>query len=221
MIKDKINQILQEIEQIRKRDNLDYAIQLIAVTKYATIDQIKEVLAAGIFNLGESRVQDLLNKKAILNDQRIKWHFIGNLQTNKVKKLIEHVDLIHSGSSIKLLNKINDEAKHLNRKIPVLLQINVAKEKTKSGFTIEDFLLNLPEIFSFENLEIKGIMFIAPYTKDEAVLTKYFVIVKNLYNLLKTSYNSISELSIGMSSDYLIALNEGATMIRIGSLLFN
>jgi len=221
MIKDKINQILQEIEQIRKRNNLDYAIQLIAVTKYATIDQIKEVLAAGIFNLGESRVQDLLNKKAVLNDQRIKWHFIGNLQTNKVKKLIEHVALIHSGSSIKLLSKINDEAKHLNRKVPVLLQINVAKEATKSGFTIEDFLLNLPKIFSFENLEIKGIMFIAPYTKDEAVLTKYFVIVKNLYNLLKTSYNSISELSTGMSSDYLIALNEGATMIRIGSLLFN
>ncbi|MFA5878697.1 MAG: YggS family pyridoxal phosphate-dependent enzyme [Candidatus Margulisiibacteriota bacterium] len=221
MIKNNINKILADIARIKEKNKFDYDIKLIAVTKYATIDQIKEVLATGVYTLGESRVQDLIKKKEILNDPKIRWHFVGNLQTNKIKKVIELVDLIHSGSSLRQLNKINEAAKELNKKMPILLQINFAKEDTKFGFNLEELFLYLPEIFSFENLEIKGMMFIAPNIKDNVALVNYFKAIKNLCTMLKTSYNNINEISMGMSNDYLIALEEGATMVRIGSLIFN
>ncbi len=215
-----LNQIQTEIKEIQKQRNSKEPITIVAVTKYASIEQIQKIIDLGINDLGESKVQELLRKKEIFPDPNIRWHFIGNLQSNKIRKVIEHAYLIHSGAKMSLLAEIDKIAANMKKKAPILLQINIAREESKSGFFLEELLLNLEEIFSFANLEIKGIMFIGPDTENAKDLRNYFKITKNLYNLLNLRYNKVRILSMGMSNDYKIALEEGSNLIRIGSKFF-
>jgi len=197
------------------------SIKLVVVSKYRSVEQIQPLYNLGQRLFGESRVQELQDKQPQLPND-IKWHFIGHLQTNKVKYIAESIDLIHSGDSLKLLNTINKEGEKIDRKIPVLLQFKIAQEDSKYGLTQQD--LNDFDPANFPFTLFKGVMGMATYTDDEAQVTKEFTklhtIFTNLKDTIFTDYSHFSEISMGMSGDYPLAIAAGSTMLRVGSLVF-
>lgn len=199
--------------------------KLIAVTKTQPLDKIKEAYQAGCRSFGENRVQELIEKQSHLPSD-IEWHMIGHLQTNKVKYIAPFIHLIHSVDSIQLLREINKQAQKHNRIIPCLLQLHIAEEETKFGFSTDELqtILESREYEKLPHITINGLMGIATLTEDEQVIRKEFQLIKRWFETIKATYRSphliMSELSIGMSHDYTIALDEGSTMIRIGSAIF-
>ena len=203
---------------------------MICVSKFHPNEAIIEAYQAGERDFGESRVQELLPKYEAL-PKDIRWHFIGHLQTNKVKQIVPFVHLIHSVDSLRLLECINREAEKIQRKVRVLLEVHVAKEETKSGFTPEELLsLDLP-LSSLNHVEICGIMGMATNTDDEQEIRRCFQAIRQLadtclsrYHADTTSKGYIEDteriISMGMSDDYLLAIQEGSTMVRIGSSIF-
>jgi pyridoxal phosphate enzyme (YggS family) len=200
---------------------------LIAVSKTKPIEQILTLYNQGIRRFGENKVQELIEKhNSLPND--IEWHMIGHLQSNKVKQLVPFVHLIHSIDSLKLLLEVQKEAKKIDRKINVLLQLYIASEETKFGLSI----LEATEIMeyyidsnsSLTHINICGVMGMASNTNDEEIVKKEFTSLKSSFDFLKNSYlpfdESFKEVSMGMSSDYELAIACGSTMVRIGSLLF-
>ncbi|MFZ2463005.1 MAG: YggS family pyridoxal phosphate-dependent enzyme [Caldibacillus thermoamylovorans] len=193
-------------------------VTIIAVTKYVTIERAQEALKAGIIHLGENRDQELLKKYEVLGNQPI-WHFIGTLQTRKVKKIIDKVDYIHSLDRLSLAEEIHKRA---NRKIPCFVQVNVSGEESKHGLPPEEVLPFIQQLAMYSNIEIIGLMTMAPYIKDEQILRNCFRSLKQLQDEiqnLKLPYAPCKELSMGMSNDYEIAVEEGATFVRIGTSL--
>ncbi|MCM3054943.1 YggS family pyridoxal phosphate-dependent enzyme [Caldibacillus thermoamylovorans] len=193
-------------------------VTIIAVTKYVTIERAQEALKAGIIHLGENRDQELLRKYEVLGNQPI-WHFIGTLQTRKVKKIIDKVDYIHSLDRLSLAEEIHKRA---NRKIPCFVQVNVSGEESKHGLPPEEVLPFIQQLAMYSNIEIVGLMTMAPYIKDEQILRNCFRSLKQLQDEiqnLKLPYAPCTELSMGMSNDYEIAVEEGATFVRIGTSL--
>ena len=148
------------------------------------------------------------------------WHFIGHLQSNKVKKAVSLFTTIQSVDSLKLLKKIDHECDLSGRKIDIMFQINVANDPKKHGFTPEDFNRQLPEMIGFSNVQLKGIMCIVPFTKDPEAARPWFKAAKRIFDDAKGVVPQLKELSMGMSHDYTVALEEGSTMVRIGSRLF-
>lgn len=193
---------------------------LMAVTKYSSIEQIQCLLQLGIRLLGENKVQDAIQKMSLFPDPSIQWHLIGHLQTNKVKLAVKHFACIQSVDSLKLLEKIDQSAQDLGKKMPILLQVKVAEDPNKYGFDPETLLKNKNFIFSLLNIEIRGIMLIVPYRDNPEDVRSYFRKGAELYQTLQQEYTSLSTLSMGMSHDYPVALDEGANLIRLGSLLF-
>ncbi|CEE01319.1 UPF0001 protein [Caldibacillus thermoamylovorans] len=193
-------------------------VTIIAVTKYVKIERAQEALKAGIIHLGENRDQELLKKYEVLGNQPI-WHFIGTLQTRKVKKIIDKVDYIHSLDRLSLAEEIHKRA---NRKIPCFVQVNVSGEESKHGLPPEEVLPFIQQLAMYSNIEIVGLMTMAPYIKDEQILRNCFRSLKQLQDEiqnLKLPYAPCTELSMGMSNDYEIAVEEGATFVRIGTSL--
>ncbi|WP_270577233.1 YggS family pyridoxal phosphate-dependent enzyme [Caldibacillus thermoamylovorans] len=193
-------------------------VTIIAVTKYVTIERAQEALKAGIIHLGENRDQELLKKYEVLGNQPI-WHFIGTLQTRKVKKIIDKVDYIHSLDRLSLAEEIHKRA---NRKIPCFVQVNVSGEESKHGLPPGEVLPFIQQLAMYSNIEIVGLMTMAPYIKDEQILRNCFRSLKQLQDEiqnLKLPYAPCTELSMGMSNDYEIAVEEGATFVRIGTSL--
>lgn len=193
-------------------------VTIIAVTKYVTIERAQEALKAGIIHLGENRDQELLKKYEVLGNQPI-WHFIGTLQTRKVKKIIDKVDYIHSLDRLSLAEEIHKRA---NRNIPCFVQVNVSGEESKHGLPPEEVLPFIQQLAMYSNIEIVGLMTMAPYIKDEQILRNCFRSLKQLQDEiqnLKLPYAPCTELSMGMSNDYEIAVEEGATFVRIGTSL--
>ncbi|MED3642642.1 YggS family pyridoxal phosphate-dependent enzyme [Caldifermentibacillus hisashii] len=193
-------------------------VTIIAVTKYVTIERAQEALKAGIIHLGENRDQELLKKYEVLGNQPI-WHFIGTLQTRKVKKIIDKVDYIHSLDRLSLAEEIHKRA---NRKIPCFVQVNVSGEESKHGLPPKEVLPFIQQLAMYSNIEIVGLMTMAPYIKDEQILRNCFRSLKQLQDEiqnLKLPYAPCTELSMGMSNDYEIAVEEGATFVRIGTSL--
>jgi hypothetical protein len=193
-------------------------VTIIAVTKYVTIERAQEALKAGIIHLGENRDQELLKKYEVLGDQPV-WHFIGTLQTRKVKKIIDKVDYIHSLDRLSLAEEIHKRA---NRKITCFVQVNVSGEESKHGLPPEEVLPFIQQLAMYSNIEIVGLMTMAPFIKDEQILRNCFRSLKQLQNEiqnLKLPYAPCTELSMGMSNDYEIAVEEGATFVRIGTSL--
>ena len=207
------------------KNQLPSTVKLVAVSKTKPVTDILEAYNSGQRLLGENRVQELLNKKDHLPAD-IKWHLIGHLQSNKVKYIIPFISMIQSVDSIKLLVSINSEAKRINKVIDCLLQIHIASEDTKFGFSMCDLAENMrsEDVSTFRNIRLCGVMGIATFTSDTAQIKKEFAYLRNCFNSLKNNYfNSIpefTEISMGMSGDYKIAIEEGSTMIRIGSLIF-
>ncbi|MGL4988584.1 MAG: YggS family pyridoxal phosphate-dependent enzyme, partial [Cetobacterium sp.] len=199
-------------------------VKLVSVTKYVDSEVIKEVIEGGSYILGENKVQTLTKKYDDLKDFHLKhkWHFIGNLQRNKVKYIASFIDMIHSVNKLSLAKEINKKAEENNRNIDVLIEFNLFEEENKEGYLYTDFLIDIPELLKLKNVNIKGFMTMAPYTEDEMLLRDGFRKLKELMSELNTLYfnDTLSELSMGMSNDYKIALEEGSTLIRVGTKIF-
>tara|TARA_R110002096_G_scaffold57902_5_gene146419 strand:- start:855 stop:1538 length:684 start_codon:yes stop_codon:yes gene_type:complete len=221
MQKTEISQNLKEI----KATFLNPDCLLVAVSKTKPISAIQQAYEAGIRDFGENKVQEITEKASQLPDD-IKWHMIGHLQRNKVKFIAPFIHLIHSVDSLRLLKQINKEAEKVNRTINCLLQVYIANEETKFGWDKEElnsFLLG-DEINSMNNIQIVGLMGMATNTSNEEVIREEFKTLKNLHDTLKKlplpKNVEMREISMGMSSDYLLAQQEGSTMVRIGSAIF-
>lgn len=205
-----------------KKDLKNYDANLLAVTKTHGIDKIMEVYNYGLRDFGENKVQELIEKKEKMPED-INWHLIGHLQTNKVNKIVGEVSLIHSVDSLKILKKINSRAKSLSIVQDCLIQVNVSKEETKSGFFVDEIDKVIEEASKLDNINIKGLMTMAPNTEDENLIRNCFRELKKIFEKLSNlSYNNIEMkyLSMGMTHDYKIALEEGANIIRVGSKIF-
>ena len=191
--------------------------KLCIVTKNRNKDQIMNYYNQGERIFGENKAQELLSKVDLPSD--IKWQFIGHLQKNKVRSILPYVECIQSVDSFKLANIINKEAIKINKTINILVQFNLAKEDTKSGLSYEEADSFFNQCSSLENIKIKGIMLMGPHVNDEEEIKKVFKQGRELFDSLKVKYD-IDTLSMGMSDDYKLALEEGSTMVRIGSILF-
>jgi pyridoxal phosphate enzyme (YggS family) len=207
------------------KSTIPNGVTLVAVSKTKPIELIQEVYQQGQRVFGENRVQELVEKYESL-PKDIKWHLIGHLQRNKVKYIASFVDMIHSIDSERLLDEVNNSAKKHNRKINVLLQFHIAQEETKFGFDFDEiqqlFSRRLPE--TFESVEFCGVMAMASFSDDENLVRGEFKNLKSIFDQLKSTYfknySNFQEISMGMSGDYLLAVEEGSTMVRIGSSLF-
>ena len=206
-------------------------IDIVAVSKTKSVEDIQEAYDAGIRDFGENYVQEIIGKHEIL-PKDIRWHFIGHLQTNKVKYIAPFIHLIHGVDSEKLLIEINKQAKKNQKKINCLLQVHIASEETKFGFDKNELEQIINTYFSsikpkrseeLENINIIGLMGMASYTDNHSIVESEFSYLKNIYDTsqkFSTNNFNLSILSMGMSSDYQIAIKHGSNMIRIGSLLF-
>ena len=192
---------------------------LVAVSKTQSNDNIIRAYNTGQKIFGENKVQELIQKKDEL-PKDIKWHMIGHLQTNKVKFIAPFIDMIHSVDSLRLVNEIDKRAKQYNRIINCLLQVHIATEKTKFGFEIDKIDEIIEETLKFKNINIKGLMAMASNTNDKNKITKEFSLTNNLMKRIQKKYKNITVLSIGMSNDYLLAIENGSNMIRVGSSIF-
>jgi len=209
----------------RIKSTIPTDVTLVAVSKTKPNDMIEEAYSENQRHFGENKVQDLVDKFESL-PQDIKWHFIGHLQTNKVKFIAPFVHLIHAVDSLKLLKEINKQALKNNRIIDVLLQFHIAKEDSKFGFKYEDaeFLIDSPDFYNLKNIRIVGVMGMATFTDDKNQIKFEFSTLKNYFEILKSNQfkfaNYFKEISMGMSGDYQLAIEEGSTIVRIGSSIF-
>ena len=195
-------------------------IKLITVSKNFGTDSINEAFNAGAKDFGENKAQELDRKFQVLGN-KITWHFIGNLQKNKVKYVVRSAEFIHSVSSLSLAEEINKQAEQINKNQKILIQVKTSDEETKSGVTEENEVLDLIHACKeFSNISTVGLMTIAPFTDDENLIRKSFSYLRNLRDKLKDQGIDLKELSMGMTSDFEIAIEEGATMLRIGSAIF-
>ncbi len=200
--------------------------ELVAVSKTKPVEQIMELYDEGQRVFGENKVQELVEKQATM-PKDIKWHLIGHLQTNKVKYIAPFVDLIHAVDSLKLLKEINKQALKNDRIIDILVQIKIAEEETKFGLDKEDAIALFQSIEQegYKHVRIRGLMGMATFTDDKAQIKSEFETMNTLFQEIKSSLDDstssyFTELSMGMSGDYELALQSGSTMVRIGSLLF-
>ena len=209
--------IEQQISNI-KNEILDKA-DLIAVSKTRTIQEIKQAYNSGQLKFGENRVQEIVDKQSKLPDD-IEWHMIGHLQKNKVKYIAGFIKLIHSLDRISLAKEIDRQAKKEDRIIDCLIQIKISKEDSKFGLKIEDFTDFYKNMETFKNLNIIGLMGMATFTSDIEVIDEEFKMIKRIYDNVASIDPKFKVLSIGMSDDYNIAIENGSTMIRVGSKIF-
>ena len=207
------------------RMKLPENVKIVAVSKTKPLDQILEAYSAGQRLFGENRVQELVNKQLEL-PKDIEWHMIGHLQSNKVKLIVPFISLIHSVDSFKLLRTIQSEAKKINRHVGVLLQVHIAQEEHKFGLSKDELCSFFESEFpdEFPNITFNGLMGMASYTTDYDQVRAEFRGLSELFSELKERYGShvpfFTELSMGMSGDYMYAVEEGSTMVRVGSLIF-
>jgi len=195
-------------------------IRLIAVSKFFGVDAINKANRLGITDFGENKAQELRDKYEILGD-KVTWHFIGTLQRNKVKYAVKAATYIHSVDSATLASEINTQAQKLNKVQKILLEVKTSSEDSKSGLTTESELLELVNHCStLQNLELVGLMTMAAFTDDIEIIRKSFIELRNLRDKINQNGFDLRELSMGMTNDYEIAIEEGATMLRIGSAIF-
>jgi pyridoxal phosphate enzyme (YggS family) len=219
--------IAQEIQRIQQ-ELAPTSARLVVVTKTRSIAELQETLDAGVIDFGENRVQEMVEKQALL-PANIQWHQIGHLQTNKVKYIAPFVHLIHSIDSMKLLVEVNQQALKNQRIIPCLLQIYIAQEESKFGLNQDELLqlLHDPIFATLKHIRIVGLMGMASFTENVGQVKKEFESLKTLFEFLKSNQIGEStglvrweEISMGMSGDYLVAAELGSTLVRVGSAIF-
>lgn len=196
-------------------------IKLVAVTKFVDVAKIEEAIDSGITAIGENRVQEAKGKYKIIGN-KVEWHMVGHIQTNKVKDTVKIFDLIHSIDSIKLASELDKEGKKINKIIKGLIQINISGEDTKFGIKKEGVFNLLLKISNMTNLKIEGLMTIAPITSNKDLISRCFRELRILSENIDNKFDNVkmNYLSMGMTNDFEIAINEGANIIRIGTAIF-
>ena len=222
-IKDNIASIKQNIKEIEEKCHREDEVNLMAVTKTVDVDTVLEAIDAGITDIGENKPQELSRKYEIIGD-KVRYHLIGTLQTNKVKYIIDKAYMIHSLDRISLCEEIQKRAEKIDKVIKCLVQVNISKEESKHGLEEEqvvDFIKQVSK--DYKNIHIQGLMTMAPFVDDEKEIRKVFSKLKKLsveISNLNLPNVEMDTLSMGMSHDYKIAIEEGATIIRVGTSIF-
>ncbi|MDO4511604.1 MAG: YggS family pyridoxal phosphate-dependent enzyme [Bacteroidales bacterium] len=213
-------------EKIKELHNqLPAGVSLVAVSKYHPVEQLQEAYSAGQRLFGESHAQELVVKAPAMPAD-VQWHFIGHLQRNKVRAIMPIVTMIHSVDSIRLLNTIEKEAQRIGREVDVLLQLHVAQEEAKSGFGIDELILLAREgaFQTYEHVRFRGLMAMATFTDDTSVIEAEFASVAETFSTLREEWHfpleTFTEISMGMSDDWPLAVEKGATLVRIGTDIF-
>lgn len=209
-------------QNLRKlKEQLPEHVSLVAVSKTKPVSDIQEAYDAGQRIFGENRIQEMVNKYEVL-PKDIEWHMIGHLQRNKIKYMAHFVDMIHGVDSLKTLQEIDKQAKKHQRIIKCLLQVKIAKEETKFGMDAESIrsILNSELLEGLPHVKIEGLMGMASFTSDMQEVSKEFSSLKSLFDQLNNEGHQLSVLSMGMSGDYLTAIEQGSNMIRVGSAIF-
>ena len=221
----------QRLEQVRERirkacescgRDVD-AVRLVAVSKTIAADTVREAIEAGVTILGENYVQEAREKFNALAQYPVSWHFIGHLQSNKAKYAVRLFDLIHSVDSLKLARELDKQAKKVDKIQPILVQVNISGEDTKSGISADEAPGLVAEISKLENLSIKGLMTMPPYFYQPEKVKPFFAALRELRDRIKEQAPpnlSLEELSMGMTGDFEVAIEEGATLVRIGTAIF-
>lgn len=222
-IKENLDEILSRIKVAAEKSGRKAEdIKLIAVTKTVGVERIKNVYDYGILDMGENRVQELLDKYDIL-DSSCRWHLIGHLQTNKVKYIIDKVEMIHSVDSIELAKEINTRAAKIGKKMNILVQVNVSGEESKFGISPQEVDEFIENVSKYGNISVKGMMTIAPYAENPENVRDVFRKLYSIYiDIKKKKLDNISMeyLSMGMSNDFEVAIEEGANIVRVGTGIF-
>lgn len=223
MLKENLANVEKNIEQACKNAGRNRnEVTLIAVSKTKPVEMLQEIYDENIRDFGENKVQELCSKMEQLPSD-IRWHMIGHLQRNKVKYIVGKVELIHSVDTYRLAEEINIQAKKQNVIVPILVEVNIAHEESKFGISAEDAILLVEEISRLENIRIKGLMTIAPYVENPEDNRLYFRKIKQLsVDITNKNIDNVSMeiLSMGMTGDYEVAIEEGATMVRVGTGIF-
>ena len=198
------------------------SIHLVAVSKTIPANRVKEAIELGVTILGENYVQEARNKFNVLGTYPVSWHFIGHLQTNKAKYAVRLFDLIHTVDTLKLATELDKQAKKINKFQDILIQINVSKEPSKSGSDIENVTNLIKNIGHLENLSLKGLMAMPPFFNKPEKARPYFITLRNLRDQIRKDLPGVAldELSMGMTGDFEVAIEEGATFVRIGTAIF-
>lgn len=222
LIFQKYNSIKNNINLIKEKYNINYDINIVAVSKYASLETVKEFLSLNLdLPLAESKAQSLRDRVGELDkfnkNLNIKWHFIGRIQSNKIKYIVKFADLIQSVDSIETAELINKEAEKNNKIQDVLLQFNISNEEQKGGFYLQDYKNIYEQILKMKNINIKGLMGIASNSDNTILIEEEFEKLNKIYKNINLEYDKISILSMGMTSDYEFAIKHGSNMIRIGS----
>ena len=222
-IKENIVSIKKNIEDIEKKCNRQDKVNLMAVTKTVDVDKVLEAIDAGITDIGENKPQELARKYEAIGD-KVRYHLIGTLQTNKVKYIIDKAYMIHSLDRIALCEEIQKRAEKIDKVINCLVQVNISKEESKHGLEEEEVINFIKEVSSnYKNIHIKGLMTMAPFIDDEQKIRQVFKDLKDLsleVKKLNLSNVDMDTLSMGMSHDYKIAIEEGSTIVRVGTSIF-
>ena len=220
MLKENLKQVEQSIRTASAGSEDE--VTLIAVSKTKPVENLQEIYDCGVRDFGENKVQELLDKYEVM-PKDIQWHLIGHLQRNKVKYIVDKVALIHSVDSLRLAEEINIQAKKKNVIVPILIEVNIADEKSKFGIHEEDAIELVKQVAELENISIQGLMTIAPYVVDPEENRLYFRKIKQLsVDIRNKNIDNVSMdiLSMGMTGDYMVAIEEGATMVRVGTGIF-
>jgi hypothetical protein len=198
------------------------SIQLVAVSKTISTNRVREAIMAGVTTLGENYVQEARNKFNVLGTFPVSWHFIGHLQSNKAKYAVRLFDLIHSVDTLKLAHELNKQANKVNKIQDILIQINVSKEPSKSGSDIQNAANLIKDIVLLENLSVKGLMAMPPFFNNPEKARPYFTAIRVLRDQIQKVFPGVvlNELSMGMTGDFEVAIEEGATLVRIGTAIF-
>ena len=222
VMEENLKRVREEIEKSREHSVTGEEVKLIAVTKTHGVDAIEEAIKLGVTDIGENKVQELTEKMDIIGD-KVRYHMIGNLQSNKVKYIYRDVALIHSLDRLSLAKEIEKRAEQTDHIVPCLVQVNIGDEASKGGLAYDGVLPFLESILDYEHIKVEGLMAIAPNVEDEAYLRKLFRKMFALKeDIERRRYEGVDmkHLSMGMSNDFTIAIEEGANMVRVGSRIF-
>jgi len=220
MLEENFKRVLSNIgESARRSGRSPESVKLIAVTKYVGIEEVRRAAALGITDFGESRVQEGAGK--VESMPGLTWHFIGHLQSNKVKNVLPVYSLVHSLDRLSLARALQSCAERFETMVQTLIQVNVTGEESKHGLAPAELADFLAELRSFERIRVRGLMTMAPYVDDPEEVRLYFRELRRLRENNAKGYSELKELSMGMTNDYIVAVEEGATMVRIGGALFD
>jgi len=221
-LKDSLPRVIDRIRSAETQSGRgSESVRLIAVTKGHPHEAVQAAISAGLADLGENRAEELVTKSAAFLEERTRWHLIGHIQSRKARLAARHADLVHSVDSLKLARKLSFQAAQIEKTLPILVQVNVSGEATKGGFSLGEALDSVLEIATLSGLELQGLMTMAPFGAESRVLSRTFGGLRRVLDEARSLGRGIGkELSMGMTQDLEVAIQEGSSMVRVGTALF-